>query len=149
MSWQYERNEQTFEPIPEGAHRIRIKSVDKTVSRSGSNMLAFKFEVSGYNSLLYHYIVFLDDKPEITNRNLTQFFDSFKDIEEGDFNINNWIGKVGACVVKHDEYEGQKSAKIRYFLKAEKQSDLPAWKEPTNQSTAASSITIDTSDLPF
>ena len=144
--WQYSREEQTLEPIPEGAHRIRIKSADKAVSSSGNDMIAFQFEVSGYNSLIYHYIVFMDDKPEITNRNLTQFFDSFKDIPEGDFNMRNWIGKVGACVVKHDEYNGNKTAKVRYFLKAEKAKDLPAWQEPSG---AKKTPAFDDSDLPF
>lgn len=147
--WQYKREEQVFEPIPEGAHRIRIKSADKAVSSSGNDMIAFQFEVSGYNSLLYHYIVFLDDKPEITNRNLTQFFDSFKDIPDGDFNMANWIGKVGACVVKHDEYNGQKNAKVRYFLKAEKQADLPQWKEPSEKASDAAAPQINEDDLPF
>ena len=54
--WDYKREEQTFEPIPEGAHRIRIKSADKAVSMNGNDMIAFQFEVSGYNSLLYHYM---------------------------------------------------------------------------------------------
>lgn len=147
--WDYKREEQTFEPIPEGAHRIRIKSADKAVSMSGNDMIAFQFEVSGYNSLIYHYIVFMDDRPEITNRNLTQFFDSFKDIPEGDFNMANWIGKVGACVVKHEEYNGTKSAKIRYFLKAEKQADLPAWKEPNEKANGIPTPQFDEDDLPF
>lgn len=146
--WQYSREEQTFEPIPEGEHRIRIKSAEKAVSKNGSDMIALQFEVSGYNSLLYHYIVFLEDRPEITNRNLTQFYDSFKDIPDGDFNMSNWIGKVGACVVKHDEYNGQKNAKVRYFLKAEKQVDLPPWKEPGDSENTIVP-TIDEDDLPF
>ena len=147
MAWDYKREEQTFELIPEGEHRIRIKSADKAVSNSGNDMIAFQFEVSGYNSLLYHYIVFLDDRPEITNRMLTQFFDSFKDISDGDFNMANWVGKVGACVVKHDEYNGNKTAKVRYFLKADKQVDLPPWKEPGTKAFGADEDF--TEDLPF
>lgn len=146
--WDYKREEQTFEPIPEGEHRIRIKSADKAVSSSGNDMIAFQFEVSGYNSLIYHYIVFMDDRPEITNRNLTQFFDSFKDIPDGDFNMANWIGKIGACVVKHDEYNGQKSAKVRYFLKAEKQEELAPWREPGAKNAFGSDEDF-TEDLPF
>lgn len=146
--WDYKREEQTFEPIPEGEHRIRIKSADKAVSKSGNDMIALQFEVSGYNSLLYHYIVFMEDKPEITNRMLTQFFDSFKDIKDGDFDMRNWIGKVGACVVKHDEYNGSKSAKVRYFLKADKQDVLPSWQEPGDRS-ANTPMDMDFEDLPF
>lgn len=138
MAWSFKREESTgFNTnVPEGKHRIRVKSAEKAVSKSGNDMLALQFEISGYNSTLYHYIVFMDDKPEITNRMLTQFFDSFKDIPEGDFDTSHWIGKVGACVVKHEEYNGNTNAKIRYFLTADKQDDLPAWVEPENGSQA-------------
>ena len=74
--------------------------------------------------------MFLDDRPEITNRMLTQFFDSFDGIAEGDFNMNNWIGKVGACKVKHDEYDGNVTAKIHYFISGKRKDALPPWKEP-------------------
>lgn len=135
MAWQYKRQERQFSVIPEGEYRIRIREADKAVSKSGRDMLALQFDVSGRNEILYHYIVFLDDKPEITNRMLTQFFDSFKDIEDGDFNIKNWIGKVGACKIKHEETDyngGSVQARIHYFIEAGKQGTLPPWKEPNN-----------------
>lgn len=128
MAWQFKREEQQFEVIPEGRHRIRIKSAEKALSKNGNDMLVLQLEVSGYSSLLFHYIVFLDDRPEITNRQLTQFFDSFAGIPEGDFNMQNWIGKVGACTVKHEEYQGQTRARVGYFINADKQGDLPNWK---------------------
>lgn len=149
MAWQFQREEQKFEIIPEGKHRIRIKSADKAVSKNGNDMLTLTFEVSGHTSLLYHYIVFLDDRPEITNRMLTQFFDSFKDIPEGDFNMQNWIGKVGACVVKHEDYNGNDSAKISYFLNANKQGDLPPWKNPDGSGADGFAEAGDVEDLPF
>lgn len=134
MGWNYQRDESTgFKPIPEGEHRIRIKSAEKAVAKTGKDMLSLTFEVSGYNSKLFHNIVFLPDRPEITNRNLTQFFDSFKDIPEGDFNTANWVGKVGACRVKHEEYNGTK-ATVQWFIHKDKQGNLPAWKEPENGS---------------
>jgi hypothetical protein len=131
MAWEFKREANTgfTTAIPEGKHRIRIKSADKAVSKSGNDMLVLQFDVSGYNVTLYHYITFMTDKPEITNRMLTQFFDSFKDIEEGDFDTNHWIGKVGACTVKHEEYNGNVNAKVGYFIKADKQDELPPWKE--------------------
>lgn len=142
MGWEFKREETGFETIPEGKHRIRIKSAEKAISKTGNDMLALQFEVSGSGQILYHYIVFLCDKPEITNRNLTQFFDSFKDIPEGDFDTSHWIGKVGACVVKHEEYNGAPSAKIKYFIHKDKQGDLPPWKDgPDAQSK--------NKDLPF
>lgn len=134
MSWNYSRTEsdRKFEPLPEGNYRIRVRSADKATSKAGRDMLALQFDVSGSNAVLYHYIVFLDDKPEITNRMLTQFFDAFPQIPEGDFNMSNWIGKVGACKVKHEEYNGDMTAKIHYFIAANRQKDLPPWKEPSN-----------------
>ena len=156
MAWEYKREESSeFQVIPEGEYRIRIKSADKAVSKSGNDMLKLTFEVSGYNSLLFHYIVFMADRPEITNRMLTQFFDSFKDIPEGEFDTSKWIGKVGAAKVKHEEYNGNKSAKIHYFINANKQGSLPSWREPTkNTNTTATATTtveydVPIQDLPF
>jgi hypothetical protein len=132
MAWEYKREESQFEVLPEGQYRIRVRSAEKAQSKSGNDMLALQFDVSGSNTILYHYIVFLADRPEITNRMLTQFYDSFKDIPEGNTNLTAWLGQVGACKVKHDEYNGNKTAKISYFIKADKQGELPPWKEPTN-----------------
>ena len=132
MAWEFKREESTgFDTkIPEGPIRIRIKSAEKAVSKTGKDMLVLTFDVSGFNSKIFHNIVFLPDRPEITNRNLTQFFDSFKDIADGDFNMANWIGKVGACQVKHEEYNGTVNAKVHYFIAADKQGNLAPWKEP-------------------
>ena len=55
MAWSYEREEQQFDIIPEGVYRIRIKSAEKAVSRSGKDMLALQFDVSGQTRILYHY----------------------------------------------------------------------------------------------
>lgn len=132
MAWEYKREESQFAVLPEGQYRIRVRSAEKAQSKSGNDMLTLQFDVSGSNTILYHYIVFLQDRPEITNRMLTQFYDSFKDIPEGNVNLTSWLGQVGACKVKHEEYNGNKTAKISYFIKADKQSELPPWKEPSN-----------------
>lgn len=138
MSWNYEREEQSFALLPEGNYRIRIKSAEKAVSKSGNDMLALQFEVSGSNKILYHYIVFMEHNPQLTNKLLTAFFDAFKDITEGDFNLANWIGKVGACHIKHEEDNGYgEKERISYFIKADKQDSLPAWVEPSGSSTGA------------
>jgi len=129
MAWEYKREERKFEVLPEGKYRVRIKEADKAISKKGNDMLVIQLNVSGSAKVLYHYIVFMDDRPEITNQKLTEFFDSFKDIPEGDFNMANWIGKVGACVIKHEEYNGEQRERISYFIRADKQGDLPPWKE--------------------
>lgn len=128
--WNFQREETANNQlIPEGTHRIRIKSAKKAVSKNGRDMLALQFEVNGYSTQLYHYIVFMPERPEITNKYLTQFFDSFADIPEGDFNTANWTGKMGACMVKHEMYNGQQSPKIVWFVHRDKQFDLPKWVE--------------------
>lgn len=149
MDWNFERAERQFDVLPEGDYRIRVAAVDKAVSKNGNDMLAMQFDVSGRTQMLFHYIVFMKDRPEITNRMLTQFFDSFKDIPEGDFNLQNWIGKVGACRVKHEEYQGNPSAKIRYFIKADKQGDLPPWQEPSSSGGFETIAEADEGELPF
>lgn len=136
MAWNYQRDNTQFTPLAVGNYRIRIQTAEKVVSSTGKDMLRLVFEVSGHNSKLFHNIVFLPDRPEITNRNLTQFFDSFAGIPDGDFNTANWVGKVGACSVKHEEYNGEPQARINRFIPADKQSALPAWVEPENGSNA-------------
>lgn len=159
MAWNFQREESNnfTTNVPEGKHRIRVKSAEKAVSKSGNDMLVLQFDISGYNSTLYHYITFMADKPEITNRMLTQFFDSFKDIPEGEFDTSKWIGKVGACQVKHEEYNGNVNAKIHYFIHKDKQGDLPAWQEPASIDGGTSAATngfvnvpdIDATEIPF
>ena len=125
MEWNYQREESTFEEIPVGEHRVRIADAEKAISKNGNDMLVLTLDVSGYRSRLWHYVVFMPDHPEITNRNLTAIFDSFG-IADGDFNLANWKGKVGACMTKQDEF----GTKVRYFLSKKKQEKLPPWQEP-------------------
>lgn len=148
MSWEYSRNDTapSYEVIPEGEHRVRIAEVERAVSKNGRDMLVLKMDVSGYDSKLFYYIVFMQDKPEITNRILTQFFDSFKDIREGDCDTEHWIGKVGAVKVKHEDYDGKTQAKVHYFIDVGKQEKLPPWVEGGKQTSADISVS---EDLPF
>ena len=130
--WNYQREEQTFEQVPVGKHRIRVMSVEKTVSKSsGRDMLAIQFE----------------------DRMLTAFYDSFADIPEGSTDIMQWLGKVGACMVKVDKNDPDRT-RLSYFIKADKQDDLPPWKEPeASRGSAASSnagfTAMQTNDIPF
>ena len=151
MGWNYKREESSdgfSTRIPEGKIRIRVKSAEKAVSSSGNDMLVLQFDVSGYNETLYHYITFMKDKPDVTNRMLTQFFDSFKDIADGNFDMSTWVGKVGACSVKHEEYNGNTKSKVSWFVHADKQGDLPAWVEPTGSSGGSGSGTGTVGSVP-
>lgn len=132
MNWNYQRTESdfNFKPIPEGKHRVRIASVKPAKSSAGNDMLNIMLDVSGYAGYLFTRIVFLNDKPEVTNSQFTQFYDSFKDIPDGCKDLSQWIGKVGACKVRHEEHNGNMKAEVHYFIHAKYQGDLPAWKEP-------------------
>ena len=148
MDWKFERVEQKFEQIKVGDHRVRIKEVSKQISQNGRDMIKLVFDVSGTNILLYNYIVFMDDRPEITNRKLTQLFDSF-DIEDGNFNLNSWVGKVGAVNVKHDEEE---RAVVNYYINKNRQQNLPPWVEGNTETPTpklGELYEVDDDDLPF
>jgi hypothetical protein len=139
MAWEFkEENSTTYEALPVGDYRVRIESVDKKVSKNGNDMLAIKFAVSGRKNYLFHNIVFLPDRPEITNRMLTSFYHSFPQIPMGEFDLNKWIGKVGAVHVKHEDYNGEPQARVHYFIDASKQNGLPAWVEPDRSEGGAS-----------
>lgn len=125
MDWQYKR-EESQDTIPEGKYRCVIQSAEMAESKKGNDMIVLKLALSGQWMSVWYYIVFLDDRPEITNRNLTQLFDSFG-MDEGDLCIANWVGKAGACTIKHDEYDGKTTAKVGYFIPKAKQVDLPPW----------------------
>ena len=146
MEWNYQREESTFEEIPVGEHRVRIADAEKAISKNGNDMLVLTLDVSGYRARLWHYVVFMSDHPEITNRNLTAIFDSFG-IADGDFNLTNWKGKVGACMTKQDEF----GTKVRYFLNRKKQESLPPWKEPSESGGKKKPQLeeIDEDDIPF
>lgn len=145
MDWKFERQETQFEQIPAGEYRCRIKEVEKAISKNGNDMLIVKLEVSGQKSLLFHYITFMNDHPEITNRMLTQVFDSFG-IEDGNFNITTWAGKAGGVMIKHDDDD---KAKVSYFLSKKRQESLPAWQDTGAGSGATDMTPIGDDDLPF
>ena len=147
MEWKFERVEQKFEALPVDRYRLRIKEAEKAVSKnSGNDMLIVTFEVSGSNQTLIHYIPFLADKPEVTNRMLTAFFDSFG--IDGDFNLAKWKGKAGGCQTKMELYNGEERAKIAYFLNKKQQEELPPWQDGEKK-VAKLTPADDVDDLPF
>jgi len=144
--------EKSFDVIPVGDHRVRIEEVEEQISKSsGNNMLKLTIKASGYSSKLFHYLVFMDDRPEITDQNLGKIFDSFG-IPQGDMNLFGWVGKVGAARVKHEQYEGKPQARIAYFINRSKQDDLPLWQEKGSSSSYGTSVREEVheeSDVPF
>lgn len=136
INWTFDNSqyeEQSFKSIPIGEHRVRIASAEEqTSSKSGNQMIKLVLDVSGYNSTIWHYVVFMPDKQEYTNQKLGELFSSFG-IQPGNFNLAGWVGKVGAAKVKHEQYEGETNAKISYFIGKDRQDKLPDWVEPSNK----------------
>ena len=129
---QAEYSEQSFKPIPIGEHRVRIAAAEEQTSKSGNQMIKLVLDVSGHNSTIWHWIVFMADNQKLTNQKLGELFSSFG-IQPGNFNLTTWIGKTGAAKVKHEQYEGETTVKIAYFIGKDRQDKLPAWKEPSNK----------------
>lgn len=157
--WKFERveDERKYDLIPEGAFRVRIESADKTQSRTGNDMITIKLAVSGFNNYLWDHIVFLSDNVALTNSKITKLIDSFGIPDEKATDLQYWVGKVGACVVKHEEYNGSINPKVHYYLRkgSKEEQVLPMWVEKKagtqNTNTTATKVEIDISpdELPF
>lgn len=155
ISWNFNADdyqEQSFAPIPVGDHRVRIRDAEETTSQKGNDMIKLTLDVSGHSSTLWFYLVFMPDNPQMVNQRLGQIFSSFG-ITPGDLNVENWKGKVGACRVKHEKYNGEDQAKVSYFLSKEKQEQLPPWSDPAGRASVTGggnfAPVVDDGDLPF
>lgn len=158
MDWKfdpadYDPNKEGYETLPVGDYRVRIESAEEKTSQNGNQMIAMTLEVSGKNSRIWHNLVLLADNRAATNQRLGAIFDSFKFAPTLD--LNKWVGKVGACRVKHDTYNGKTSAKVAYFITHDKQDKLAPWEEPpakasvTGGADAPKMVELSPDDLPF
>jgi hypothetical protein len=155
ISWNYNADdykENDFAPIPVGDHRVRIANVEEKKSQNSNDMLVLTLDVSGHSGSLWFYLVFMPNNPQITNQRLGQIFDSFG-IQPNNMNFSSWIGKVGGARVKHEQYNGETSAKVNYFLSRSKVDALPAWQESAGKASVTgggSTMTeVKDDDLPF
>lgn len=152
VNWNFnaaDYEEQNFKPIPIGDHRVRIASAEEQTSNSGRQMIKLVLDVSGYSATIWHFIVFMPENQKLTNQKLGELWNSFG-IPQGNFNLNSWVGKVGAAKVKHEDYNGEPTAKISYFINKSKQDKLPAWQETGNTNVSIDFTPVDeTGDLPF
>lgn len=126
--WNFQRTETTPDDIiPKGPIRVRIAAAEKMVSKKGNDMLRLILDVSGHKKQIYHYITFMPNNQELTNRLLTQFFDSFAGIPEGEFNTAKWVGAEGAAMITHDSYNGLATAKVSWFIHRDNQAAIPEY----------------------
>lgn len=149
INWTFdEKNAKpVFSLIPVGEHRARIESAEELTSKTGNEMIKLCLKISGYSSLIFHYIVFMPDKKENTDRSLSQLYSSLgMTVPKEAISASDLIGKVGAVKVKHEPYNGEIQAKIAWFIPKDKQDGLPLWQENATSKPLTQEIDA---DIPF
>ena len=143
-SWDYKREEASR--LSAGDYRVAIVDAQESVSKtSGNPMIVVTVQPNGSNMKIQNYIV----RNQYFNRNMTQFFDAFPQINEGDFSLLGWVGCVGAARLKEDE---NGYLKVAWFIDAKRAEKLPPWQGemPERQTvTALDGAEEVDEDLPF
>ena len=144
--------EMVFSIIPVGDYRARIADVVEKTFKSGNQGYEITLDINGYNSKIWFYLVLDSSNPQQTNQRIGDFFNSFGITNPAMGTGKQWIGAVGAVRIKHEEYNGENSAKVAYVIARNRQDKLPAWKA-TNGATSATTTPAPNveipSDLPF
>ena len=145
----YKREEQERESAVVGKNRVVITEATEAVTgpnskNPGTPMIVIKVRPSGRRFTVTHRIV----KNDWFNRNMTQFFDAFPEIEDGDFNFLSWVGCEGAAFFKED---AQGYTQVSYFLSPERSADLPPFEgdKPERQQITKLDDGDLSDDLPF
>ncbi len=130
INWSYNPEDYgKIKPIKPGNYRVRIEEAEEQVSKTGRDMIKMTLKVSGQSTKIFHYFVFLQELPEVTNDKLGRIFDSFG-ITPGDLNVLNWKGKVGAAEISNEtDNQGNLQSRVKFFIKRDQQGLLPAWQE--------------------
>ncbi len=145
---QYKEND--FQIIPVGDHRVRIADVNEKRFNSGNEGYEITLDVNGHGSKLWFYLVLDKSNIERTNQRIGEFFNSFGITNHAMGSGKQWIGAVGAVRVKHEEYNGNTSAKVAYCINRNRQDKLAPWKETgTAPVTSFADVQIPDAELPF
>lgn len=132
INWKFNEknyNQEGYDLINEGNHRVRIMEVKETMAKNGTEGLEITLEVSRYENRLKYFIWYNRESAIMTDQKLGELFESFNITGDDRNNCESWIGKMGAVHVVHDEYRGHMIAKVKFCLKRDVQVKLPAWKE--------------------
>lgn len=114
----YQRDESTYLAKP-GANRCVITDAREATSKtSGKPMIVVTVTPSSSTAKVKCFFV----EGEYFNKKMTQFFDAFPEIEEGNFDFDSWVGSVGAAFFGVDD---RGYLTVKYFLKPDKAKDLP------------------------
>ena len=153
ISWNYDPSqyqEKNFQIIPVGDYRARIVDVTEKKFNSGNEGYEITLEINGYNSKMWFYLVLDASDAAKTNQRIGDFFNSFGITSPAMGTGKQWIGMVGAVRVKHEEYNGENTAKVAYCINRSRQDKLAPWKNGATAVAApvAQSVEIP-SELPF
>ena len=147
MNWadSYKREEGKASKKVTGLLRCVITGAEEQKSKtSGKDMIVVSVKPSGAEFSVKYYIV----KNDKFCRNMTIFFDSFPEIQDGDFEFLHWVGCEGAANFVEDE---NGYTKIRWFIEAPKAKDLPPFEgtKPDKIEVNDAFSDINEDDLPF
>ncbi|MDR1979558.1 MAG: hypothetical protein LBQ42_12560 [Synergistaceae bacterium] len=127
IPWDYDDSQyskdDTFPLVPEGEYPVKILEVKYQESQTKKDMYVLKVKLLDLSGILFYYLVFDPENSGMTHQNLGRIYDSF-DIPKGEMDGNQWVGKVGAAKVEHEEYKGKPQARIARFLTRERQEEL-------------------------
>lgn len=144
--WNYQREEREDSAKVTGRLRCVITDVEETESKSsGLPMIVVSVRPSGTVFKVKSYIV----KNDHFNRNMTQFFDAFPEIGDGNFDFLTWVGCEGAAMFDLDD---RGYMKVKYWIDAVRAESIPPFEgsKPEKQSvTTLSDVEDETDGLPF
>ena len=146
-SYRREENERASAIV--GKRRVVITDASEGVTGASSKVpgtpqIIIKLRPSGCRFSITYRI----QKNDYFNRKMTEFFDAFPEIEEGDFNFLSWIGAEGAAMLK----EGNNGyTEVSYFIDPVRAADLPPFEgeKPPKQTITTLTDDEDDSGLPF
>ena len=142
----YQREEREESAKVTGRLRCVIVDVEETESKtSGLPMIIVSVRPSGTVFKVKSYIV----KNEHFNRNMTQFFDAFPEIGDGNFNFIEWIGCEGAAMFDLDD---RNYLKVKYWIDAVRAEILPPYEGEKPEKRTVTTLTDDADpddEMPF
>ena len=139
-SWTFDPSqyqEKNFEIIPVGDYRARVADVVEKTFNSGNQGYEITLEINGHNSKVWFYLVLDANNPQQTNQRIGDFFNRFGITNPAMGTGKQWIGSVGAVRIKHEEYNGNNTAKVAYVIAKNRQDKLAPWQNNNNANVAA------------
>lgn len=141
-------SEKNFSIIPAGDYRARIADVVEKTFKSGNLGYEITLDINGHNSKVWFYLVLDPSNPQQTNQRIGDFFNSFGITNPAMGTGKQWIGSVGAVRIKHEEYNGENSAKVAYCIARSRQDKLPAWVQNNGGATATATPVTPNVEIP-